>query len=273
MGYQKLTEEQERKLVEEYILGAPVKVLMEKYGFKTKKSISDKVKKYYGAEAIEQARKNRKSYTISFDGVTNCFNAYLLGLMLTDGYIIDENKFGIDLTDEDCIQFLSKITQKEYSVYDSSELGKKKRFRLVFSDKKSVDKFAEYGVVKRKSKILEEIKLSPEEEIFLPYIIRGIIDGDGCIYQTSYGAPAFYICSASEKFILWLNEIFKTKFFFQDLSISQNQEGLWRIDSANQLNILKLISLVYNTPYGMNRKYSLIRKMFRDYNKDNLLLG
>ena len=77
MGYQKLTEEQERKLVEEYISGAPVKVLMEKYGFKTKKSISDKVKKYYGAEAIEQARKNRKSYTISFDGVTNCFNAYL----------------------------------------------------------------------------------------------------------------------------------------------------------------------------------------------------
>lgn len=28
-----------------------------------------------------------------------------------------------------------------------------------------------------------------EEEKFIPYIIRGIIDGDGSIIKSSYGAP------------------------------------------------------------------------------------
>ena len=36
-------------------------------------------------------------------------------------------------------------------------------------------------------------------------------------------------------------------------------------------NILKLIALVYNKPFGMNRKYNNLRKTFRDYNNDALL--
>jgi hypothetical protein len=37
-------------MVQEYIDGTPVTELMAKYGYKTKKSISDKVKKYYPDE-------------------------------------------------------------------------------------------------------------------------------------------------------------------------------------------------------------------------------
>lgn len=271
LGYKIHTTEEEKQMVREYMEGVPVKTLMEKYGYKTKKSIADKVKKYENKEAIEIARRNRKNYLIEFDGITNIFNAYFLGLMLTDGYIQDENKFGIDLTDEDCIQFLSNVTGKEYKSYPPSD-GNKTRHRIIFSDAQSVKKLAEYQVVPRKSKIISEIKLTEEEEKFLPYIIRGIIDGDGCIYTTSYGAPAMYICSASEEFILWIKKVLENKFFFKELSIQLSKEGLYRIDTANQQNILKLITLVYDKPYGMSRKYNLIRKTFRDYNKDNLLL-
>ena len=45
MGYKKLSKEQELQLVEEYKQGTPVIELMNKYGYKTKKSITDKVKK------------------------------------------------------------------------------------------------------------------------------------------------------------------------------------------------------------------------------------
>ena len=44
MGYKKLSDEQEKQLVQEYISGIPVKDLMIKYNFATKKSITDKVK-------------------------------------------------------------------------------------------------------------------------------------------------------------------------------------------------------------------------------------
>ena len=47
MGYKKLSNIEEQQLVLEYIAGTPVNELMNKYGFKTKKSITDKVKKYY----------------------------------------------------------------------------------------------------------------------------------------------------------------------------------------------------------------------------------
>lgn len=50
MGYKKLSKEEELKLVEEYRSGVPVNELMARYGYKTKKSITDKVKKYYPNE-------------------------------------------------------------------------------------------------------------------------------------------------------------------------------------------------------------------------------
>ena len=258
MGYKLHSIEEEKEMVQEYINGVPVKTLMTKYGYKTKKSITDKVKKYASVDAIEVARKNRKNYQIEFDGVTNIFNAYFLGLMLTDGYIQDDNKFGIDLTDEDCITFISNITNKEYKKYERQEEGYKTRYRLIFSDNNSLKKLNEYGVVRNKSKILQGLKLKEEEYKYLPYIIRGIIDGDGCIYKTSYGAPAMYICSASYDFIIWVKSILENRLFFKELSLVQSETGLWRIDTANQRNILKLITLVYDIPYGMNRKYNFL---------------
>ena len=74
-------------------------------------------------------------------------------------------------------------------------------------------------------------------------------------------------------FIIWNKTVLEHRLFFKELSLTQSEAGLWRIDTANQQNILKLLTLVYDIPYGMQRKYNLLREMFRDYNKDNLLLG
>ena len=66
MGYKKLSKEQELQLVEEYRKGTPVVELMAKYGYKTKKSITDKVKKYYPDEyenIVKEAQSGRRGYT------------------------------------------------------------------------------------------------------------------------------------------------------------------------------------------------------------------
>ena len=47
MGYKKYSKEQELQIVEEYRQGVPVEILKEKDGCKTRKCISDKVKKYF----------------------------------------------------------------------------------------------------------------------------------------------------------------------------------------------------------------------------------
>lgn len=273
MGYKKLSNEQEKQMVQEYINGTPVKELMAKYGYASKKSITDKVKKYYGdnyKELIEQARINRKGYHYTFEKISNNFDAYYLGLLLTDGYISTRGyDVGIDLVDEDCIAFLSKTIGKNYTCIQPSGKGNKKRYRLILTEKELVNNLEKYGVVKNKSLSLDEVKISQEEEKFIPYLIRGIIDGDGTISSTSYGAPQFIIYTASEKFADWLVYILENKMYMIDIhkTYCENENsGIWKISSAEQNNILKLITLSYDKPFGMERKYKKLRQTFNDYN-------
>lgn len=274
MGYKKLSKEQELQLVEEYKQGTPVIELMAKYGFKTKKSITDKVKKYYGEnykEIIKQAQDNRKGYTYSLKEITSPFDAYLIGLIMTDGYVLsDRDGLGLDMTDEDVIKFVASTIGTNYKTY--IEEGRKNRYRVLINIQGISKEVERFGIVPRKSKIIEKPKLLDKERQYLPYIIRGIIDGDGCVSKTSYGGAQFYICSMSEQFIDWIIEVLEKDFFMTDIHKRQNVEtGIWRVETSNQYNILKLIALVYNKPFGMNRKYNELRKTFRDYNKDVLL--
>ena len=193
MGYKKLSKEQELQLVQEYVEGVQVKVLMEKYGFATKKSITDKVKKHYPdtyKTLMEQAKNNRKTYSYHLKNIENQFDAYYLGLLLTDGYISRGTDIGLDLTDEDCISFLSKVIGKDYKTYTKE--GTKPRHRLIISNKEMVSDLERLGVTPNKSYSLKGPQLKKEEEKFLPYIIRGIIDGDGCISHFCWKRAILY---------------------------------------------------------------------------------
>lgn len=267
-----LTKEQEQQLVEQYLSGISLSELRKKYGFKTNKSITDKVKKYYGKEKGQELiggmRGIRKGYSYTMEKIENLFDAYFLGLLLTDGYITSREKdLGLDLTDEDAIKFISERIGHEYKKYDYSENNNRlPRYRIILSDKKLVDNVKRYGIIRNKTHTLQGPNLYPEEEKYLPYIIRGIIDGDGCVFKTSYGAPAFYICSASEDFIDWCKFVLENKLYMTNINKRRSKAGLWRIETAEHYNIIKLLALVYDKPFGMERKYNSIRKMFNDYN-------
>lgn len=252
---------------------------MIRYGFKTKKSIIDKVKKYYPdtfQDIIKQAQDNRKDYHYSLARIKSPFDAYFIGLMLTDGYIEGETRVGIDLVDEDCIAFLSKGIGHDYKTYNGSSgnpsiIPTLKRHRLIISDRGLVQDLSRFGVVTNKSLTLQPPQLLPEEEKFLPYIIRGIIDGDGCVSPTSYGGAFFYIASRSKDFCDWIAKVLTDKLYMIDITPFKDSNNMWKVETGNQYNIQKLITLVYDKPFGMSRKYEEIRKTFRDYNNISLL--
>ena len=273
MGYKKLSKEQELQLVQEYIEGAPVVELMSKYGYKTKKSITDKVKKYYPNEynkIIKQAQDNRRGYTYSLEQITSPFDAYLIGLLLTDGYVLsDRDGIALDMTDEDVIQFVANTIGTTYKSY--SDGIHKTKYRVLITVPGITEQVKRFGIVPNKSLIVPQPQLKKEERQYLPFIIRGIIDGDGSVLKTSYGGAQFYIVTMSNNFAQWIANTLVNDFFMEDIHIRQNENGIYRIESANQYNILKLIALVYNRPFGMNRKYNNLRKTFRDYNNDALL--
>ena len=267
-----LSNEEEKQLVEDYRNGISVTSLMIKYGFATKKSITDKIKKHFPEsydEIVKEAKTNRKGYCYKLEKIRNEFDAYFVGLLLTDGYI-SNNKVGIDLTDEDCIQFLSKVINKPYKTYNNNNNNCLPKHRLVLSDNELVENLRRFGVVPNKSLTLEPPILFAEEEKFIPYIIRGIIDGDGGVSPTSYGAPQMYIVSMSSQFAEWIKYVLENKLYMKDVSIHQHKNGIYRVETANKQNIEKLLVLAYDKPFGMNRKYNLLREKFRDYHSTPL---
>lgn len=278
MGYKKYSKEQELQIVEEYRQGVSVEILREKYGFKTRKSITDKVKKYFPNdwENIKQQNKNaKKGYCYKMEKLSNEFDAYFLGLLLTDGYIVsNRNQVGIDLADEDCISFLSKTIGKEYKTYSSNrqhELDgkiiqdKKNKYRILLSDKELIKNLERFGMIEHKTDIIPAPKLLLEEERYIPYIIRGIIDGDGNI-DVRDNVIGFRICSKSLEFAEWIKDVLINKMFMQDIKLYKNEKNLFIIETHQILNIFKLLALSYNKPFGMERKYNKIRETFRDYN-------
>lgn len=276
MGARRLSIEQEKQLVQEYLNGESVESLCQKYGYKTKKSITDKVRKHTEDYelAIKQARQARRGWQYSFETIQNEFDAYFIGLLMTDGYLTSRGTdLGIDLIDEDCIKFLSEVIGKEYKTYasDRSSLtdkyNRQDRHRLVLSDSDLVEQAKRYGITANKTANLQGFALSNSESAFIPYLVRGIIDGDGCIFETSYGAPAVYIISQSKKFLEWVEELMTERLYFKHLRLRSTSDNLYRLETAHQEDILKLMALVYDKPYGMSRKYNKLRKTFRDYNR------
>ena len=276
MSYIKLSKEQELQLVEDYKNGMPVEQVKTKYGYATRKSVTDKIKKYYPnnyKEIIENNKKCKKGYDYSGEKINSEFDAYFIGLLMTDGYVTTRGTdIGIDLIDEDCIKFLSDAIGKKYQSYEyNTALSKGVKYRLILSLGKDVQNFKRYGIIQKKSLIINEPELYPEEEKFIPYIIRGIIDGDGSVTHTSYGAPMVSICSASKNFIIWIKTILEEKLYLRNVNINTNKNKdkvLYDIKIADQGNIQKIIALCYNKPFGMNRKFIKLRQMFRDYNND-----
>lgn len=267
-----ISKDLERQLAKEFKEGATVEELKNRYCYKTDKSILDKVKRYYPEEyeeLLEEHKLKRKGYNYRIPVIRSEFDAYFVGLVITDGYIAGrKTDIGIDLTDEDAIAFLAKSVNKDYKTYNyHSNQDYLPRHRLILSGSGLIEDMERFGLKPNKSKTIRGPKLYPEEEKFLPYLIRGIIDGNGTVTMTSYGKPLFKICTASYEFAVWLKSVLENKLYMEDIGIGKSKDGngiIYNVGSAKIKNIYILRAIVYDKPFGMARKFNHFNEMFRD---------
>lgn len=237
------------------------------YGFKSQKSVADKLK----ADGVvlrtgQNLYTTMKSYSDDiFESIDSEWKGYFLGLLLTDGWVTGDSTIGYSSVDKDVVEYLSELTGKNIQFVDRknktfiNQTGYtcmiSDEYRLMFSSKKMVEDLKRLSVVNNKTNILKGPNLTTDELIYLPQILRGIIDGDGTLGFPSnhVGSIYFRITSASEKFIDWCIWALKV-LGMRNINKRNISENFWEINSAQAHNVEILVHSIYAEELGMNRK-------------------
>lgn len=182
----RITKKIELDMIKDYKNGKNTRFIANKYGFKKHKTVCDVLKKY------NIDRRPGKKQTYYNEKMFYCIDseqkAYILGMLLTDGYIIKNySGVGIQLTIEDkyilekiapFFGISTKITDIDCSHKRIKMPNVKDMARLSCYCPSIARDLKNLCVVRNKSKILECPKIKKE---FLGSFCRGLIDGDGSI--------------------------------------------------------------------------------------------
>ena len=132
--------------------------------------------------------------------------AYVLGLLITDGYITrrsegSQTQVGFDAVDRELVEVVAEVLggkarklndkNRSYMLTTGHTIyNRKPRHRVIVSSDLMAESLANYGVVPRKS---DKTFLPVVDKDLMPHLIRGIIDGNGTIHIAKTGAPMIII--------------------------------------------------------------------------------
>lgn len=264
--------EMEKQICSEYQQGLSAQKLANKFGFKSKRSILV-ILRNNGIEprTKNQIRNLKVAYAnFSFQIIDSPEKAYFLGLLLTDGYVMERRGYvGIDLVDKDAIELISKITNQKYNVIPSDNEKHKEKYRIILYGRNYLKQLERLGVTPNKTFTTTGSKLDVSEKEFFSYILRGIIDGDGWVRKDG---REFFISSASGGFMCWVLKEME-KMGFKNLKINKYENeysGYYLIRTASKENISLLKKAVYQEPLGMARKY---KRLHQDGRSETIIRG
>lgn len=109
--------------------------------------------------------------------------AYVLGLLVTDGYLMYKSDgrelLALKLIDRDLLEEVRDMMDSTYGIYNCglTDAGNT-IYRIEFDRKQLIEDVKKYGVVHHKTLITTFPKLL--EKKYHPDFIRGVLDGDGC---------------------------------------------------------------------------------------------
>ena len=199
----------------------------------------------YNLNKLSRNCKNEILPTDFLSPINSKEKAYLVGFILGDGYIADNEMVEITQAIErkDTIEFLSKIINGK--VNEDRKFNKKKRL------------FPHVSVIKKIPKIkmvlggrLKEERHFPRvKEEFAPYLVRGFFDADGCF---SYGIR-------KDRYRLWVKIQFThhlkcltglQKFLLDKLDIAtsvriKSHEKCYSLVFSSIKNVLTFLSWLY----------------------------
>ena len=197
------------------------------------------------------------------------FTSYLLGAFIADGCLHTSStrpsakSLSLDSKDYNWLEEIKNLICPEIKISKD-----KTCYRLFFHQKIFVDWFASRGIIANKSLIA---KLPNVPDKYLPDLIRGCIDGDGCIghYKrnpliSNDKKSECYICSASKVLIQDLN------FVLSNVGFQSNIHRIVQKSSVINGRIIKPSAPLYKIRFTGKRCNDLLHWSYYDGHKISL---
>lgn len=266
----------------EYNNGKSMKELSKKYKtdcyfqFKTH-GIKRRNKEELHNWRILHRNSSRILYKWDCSSVNNEKEAYILGLLMADGYV-GRTQFGLRLKKEDK-DLLVKI--KNYFSGDITLQESLLGYSFVVSSINICNNLKKLGIISKKS--LKELHIPQIEKPFIRHFIRGFFDGDGTIFIANVNGKKYLkgnICSPTKNILVEIQKVLQNN--SMDFKINkENRIGkelrtptgkaigksdMYRLEFRKKTSIKNLINYLYtDATIYLNRKFLIFN------NNKNLL--
>jgi len=270
------------KVIEMYNSGLTMITIAKYFGFKSYGPVQ-KVLKKEGINLKLRIGSNTRSKSLNenyFDNIDTPNKAYILGWIMSDGYV-SKNKLKFGLKDLEILEFIKSELDSghkisEIFVYDKRTNKTYQQHTLQICSKKISESLNKLGIQQSKSFTVDLPKI---DKILYPHLIRGLFDGDGYVGEGKNSAgdlfPRFSLI-LSEKLYNSLTPI------FNNLNIELKKPDI--VAEKNGDLILKLrvyrkkeLRCFFNYIYGdgnvskLNRKYDKFKELLGDSDPINNL--
>jgi hypothetical protein len=193
--------------------------------------------------------------------------AYVIGLLASDGNLSSDGRH-INLTSKD----ESVVLQTKEILRIGNKLSRKARVsgvekKYFFLQFGSVD-FYEFlfsvGLTPAKSKTIDPLNIPSE---YFADFLRGCIDGDGCISETTHPESVHLqsrvsLCSASILFLEWLHNQIQDQFEIEGGWITTSERNHCSLLSYAKNDSIRILEEIYRKKdsYRLERKFSTAKK-------------
>ena len=266
MKNKNISKEIEKIICEKYIKGKTNKELSEE--FNIHRTTILRILKRNNIELRSSSITSRKNFIINFNGdILTTNDAYILGLIWADGNL-SRNCIEIVLQESDR-QILDDISKYVYNkdtltyrkprnlISNNIEYKCKPQVRFRITSKDISNKLRKIGLKENKSLTCN---LPILDEYFIPHFIRGLLDGDGCIYTKNIRSCKVDIISNH----IMANEI--SNIINKTLKIRSKvylkTENVSTFTISGRLQILKFLEWIYkDADLKLDRKYKKYKEL------------
>lgn len=253
------------KIIEMYNNGLTLKNISDHFGFKSYGPIRNVLLEngFNLKLRIGSNNRLRKLDESFFDNIDSEEKAYILGWIISDGYVNDY-KLSFCIKDLDILELIKCSIKSEHKIinsiyYDKRTEKKYQRYILQITSKKLVKSLNLLGVTQNKSFIVKLPKISMD---LRRHLLRGIFDGDGYIgigTKNSIKYPRFSII-ITQNMYYDIEEIFNSigvKLLKSYLVAEKNGDKVLKIHIYRKEDLIKIYHFLYDDcSLKLERKYN-----------------